>query len=99
MASDVSSSAVIREVNLVGGKLLQVYFTEASGVDDTDYFSIDMASYGGRLLKGVLGFIHTTEHSIVAAEQPTTAVSTTTVTVTIGGSTDNKARYYEIMFW
>lgn len=99
MASDVSASAEIREVNSVGGKSLQVYFTEADGVDDTDYFSIDLATYGGKLLKGILGWIHTTESSVVAAEAPTTTVSTTTVTVTIGGSTDNKARYYEIYYW
>uniref|UniRef100_A0A6M3L9W7 Tail protein n=1 Tax=viral metagenome TaxID=1070528 RepID=A0A6M3L9W7_9ZZZZ len=95
---DLSSTVTIREVNSIGSKHLEVYTPATADTGDT--FAIDLASYGGRLLKGIIGFIHSTAHSIVVQEQPTTSVSTTTVTVTVGGTAaDDQARFYKIMYW
>ena len=65
-------------------------------VDASDEIEIDLTKYGIAKtgLLGVFGFIHTTANSVMAQEQPTTAVSDGTVTITVGGSTDNKQRYY-----
>jgi hypothetical protein len=40
--------------------------------------------------------VETTAGSVVAQEQPTTAVSEGTLTITVGGSAVTKARNYEV---
>ena len=62
--------------------------------DDTDTIAIKLADYGITTLKYVKGYTHTTEGSLIIEEAPTTAVSTGTLTITIGGSTDDKARAF-----
>ncbi len=80
---DVYNEIVIRTINTV---------------DDGDTIAVDMTKYGIHTtgLIGAWGFIHTTANSVVVQEQPTTAVSSGTITLTVGGSTDNKQRYYII---
>ncbi len=93
--ADISSDVTIKEVNAVGGK--ELWITTPNTADDGDTIAVDIAIYGMSTLLGVLGYIHTTEDSVVVQEQPTTAVSGTTVTLTVGGSTDNKKRFYKII--
>lgn len=66
--------------------------------DDGDTFTVTLADWGmgNNKLGGIIGFIHTTEDSVIAQEQPTTSVTTGTLTVTVGGSTDNKKRSYRL---
>jgi hypothetical protein len=77
-----------------GVKIIQVV-TDAT-VDDGDTMTVDLTKYGARNIHGILGFIETTTGSVVVAEQPTTAVSAGVLTITVGGSTDNKVRSYTI---
>ena len=80
------------------GVVSRIHIRTINTVDDTDEIDIDLTKYGisATGLISVLGFIHTTANSIMAQEQPSTAVSSGTLTITVGGSTDNKQRYYEV---
>ena len=67
-------------------------------VDAADTIAVDLTKYGINAtgLIGVLGFEHTTANSITVQLQPTTAVSSGTVTLTPGAGGDNRQRYYFI---
>ena len=62
--------------------------------DDSDTLSVDLGKAGIKDagLWGIRGVTHTTDNSVLVIEAPTTAVSSGTLTITIGGSTDNKTR-------
>lgn len=73
------------------------YLTLANTVDDADTTTVDVyKEFGITKVLVVEGFIHTTEDSVVVEEDPTTAVTGTTLTITVGGSTDNKKRFYVV---
>jgi hypothetical protein len=76
----------------LGVKVLSV--TAPATTDDADTIAIDLSTYGCSTFLGIIGFTHSTTGSIVITEAPTTAVSGTTLTITVGGSTDNKARVF-----
>jgi predicted transporter len=62
--------------------------------DSSDTIAIDIAKYGGGAVMGVIGFTHTTANSVVIQEQPTTTMSGSTLTITIGGAANDQARHY-----
>ncbi len=62
--------------------------------DDGDTVAITLADYGITNVKSVKGFTHTVDYSHVIVEEPTTSVSSGVLTITIGGSTDNKLRVF-----
>ena len=65
--------------------------------DTGDTTTVDLSDYGCTELKGILGFIETTAGEVVVQEQPTTTLSGTTLTITVGGSTvSDKKRNYEV---
>ncbi len=71
------------------------FITAPNTTDDTDTITIDLfQEFGIEKLLTVDGWIHTTENSIIVAEAPTTTTTNETVTITVGGSTDNKKRFY-----
>ena len=80
---DVYNEIVIRTINTV---------------DDADTLAVDMTKYGINAtgLMGVVGYAHSTANSIVVAEDPTTTVSSGTITLTVTGSTDDLQRYYVV---
>ena len=93
-----TSGVLLREaVPEQGLKILAVELPAT--VDDGDTFAIDLSTYGGSTFIGHQGFIQTTANSVIVAETNTTAVSGTTLTVTIGGSTDNKKRTLIIYYY
>lgn len=67
-------------------------------VDAGDTLAVDMTKYGisATGLLGVVGFKHTTDDSVMVQEQPTTAVVSGTITLTVPAGTDNDARFYKI---
>lgn len=68
-----------------------------SSVDTGDTFDVDLSAYGAGAMMGIIGFVHTTQNSVVVQEQPTTTMSGLTLTVTVGGTgADNLARHYVI---
>jgi len=64
--------------------------------DDGDVFDITLANYGITNVKSITGYTHSTSNSVIIVEDPTTVVSAGVLTVTIGGSTDNKMRVFVI---
>lgn len=62
--------------------------------DASDTLAVTLANYGITNIKFIKGYTHTTEGSVIIEEAPTTAVSAGVLTITIGGSTDNKARAF-----
>ena len=62
--------------------------------DDTDTIAVTLANYGITSLLYVKGFTHTTDNDAIIVEAPTTAVSAGVLTITVGGSTDNKKRVF-----
>ena len=79
--------------------LKKIFVQTRADVDDTDTIAIVLADYGisPTGLLTVHGWVHSTASSIIIAEEPTTAVATGTLTITVGGSTDNKVRVYEVI--
>jgi hypothetical protein len=55
---------------------------------------VDLTAYGATGIDYIFGFIHSTTDSVLVQEQPTTSVTDGTLTITVGGSTDNKKRTY-----
>jgi len=73
------------------------YVYTGATVDDTDTITVDMyASWGITKFLGIIGYIHTTIDSVIAEEAPTTTVDREKLTITVGGSTDNKKRFYVV---
>lgn len=73
------------------------YITCGATVDDGETFSVNLyENFKITKLLGIIGFIHTTANSVIVVEAPTTTVDRETLTITVGGSTDNKQRFYVV---
>jgi len=74
---DVYNTIVIKTINTV---------------DTGDEIDVDLTKYGisATGLMGVRGDVQTTENSEVAQSDPTTSVTTGTVTLTLTGATNNQ---------
>jgi len=78
-----------------GVKMIQV--VTAATVDSDDTFDVDLSDYGCTNIHGILGFAENTAGSIVVTEAPTTAVSSSVLTITVkGSSNDDTVRTYII---
>ena len=80
---DITNEIVIRTINTA---------------DAADTLTVTLTDYGisATGLIGVVGFKHTTDNSVSAQEQPTTAVAAGVLTLTIPAGTDNDSRFYLI---
>jgi len=78
----------------LGTKIIK-YKLDATA-DDTDTFTVTLGDHGCTNIDGIIGFTESTTGSVVITEAPTTSVTAGTLTVTVGGSTDNKARTFII---
>jgi hypothetical protein len=76
------------------GKVLKI--TTAATVDDGDTILVTLADYGMAAVDSVVGYTHSTTDSIIIAEQPTTSVTTGVLTITVGGSTDDRKRVFYV---
>lgn len=73
------------------------YVTLAATADDTDYCYIDFTeTWGMTRILGIIGFTHSTTDSIIIEEAPTTTVDENVLAITVGGSTDNKKRFFTV---
>ena len=68
-------------------------------VDASDTLTVDLTKYGIKAdgLVRVIGSAHTTNNSVSVNEDPTTAVSSGTLTITIPAGTDNDARFLSVV--
>ena len=87
------TGTVTEQIPALGGAKTLMVTTDATA-DDGDTIAITLADYGLVAIEGILGFTHSTTDSIVITEAPTTAVSGGVLTITVGGSTDNKKRVF-----
>lgn len=79
-------------------RLKTITLITANTVDATDTLAIDLATVGGSVLLGFLGFKQTTDDSVIVEEAVTSAVSSTTVTFTIPAGTDNDPRIIKVFY-
>jgi len=96
----VNGNRITKE-NGAGQQVLEykwLFLSLAATVDAADTTTIDLAKYGGSTFLGVVGCKHTTDNSVVVTENPTTAVSGTTITFTIPAGTDNDPRYWKVFY-
>ena len=92
MAEITSTSTFTKLVPELGAKMLMI--ETVATADDGDTIVVDMSDYGMSQFLGILGQTHSTTDSVVITEAPTTAVSSGDLTITVGGSTDNKKRVF-----
>lgn len=94
--ADITSNVTIRD-RIQNDGLRAIDVSTLTTADTADTFTVDLSDYGATTIRGILGFVENTEGSVVVQEQPTTSVTGTTLTVTVGGSTvSNKRRNYII---
>ena len=55
------------------------------------------AEFGIKRFLGIKGYAHTTEDSVIVAENPTTTVNNGKLTITIANSNDDAKRFYVIV--
>lgn len=91
---DVTSVCDFEITAGIGHTFKEVKVFAAATVDDGDTFTFTLANAGATMIVGVEGWIATTSGLVVVAEAPTTSVTSGVLTVTVGGSTDNKERFY-----
>jgi hypothetical protein len=76
----------------LGVKVLKVKV--GATADDGDTVAVDLKKHGCTLIDGIIGFTESTTGQVIITEAPTTTVASGVLTITIGGSTDNKARTF-----
>lgn len=81
------------------GVVSRIHIRTINTVDDGDEIDVDLTAYGisATGLRSVTGWEATTDNSVIVQEDPTTAVSGDTLTITVGGSNDNNQRFFEIV--
>ena len=86
----ITTSTITDSIPALGRKMIMVETPNTADTGDT--VSIVLADYGITTFLGILGFAHSTENSVVITEAPTTAVTTGTLAITVGGTlnTDDK---------
>jgi hypothetical protein len=73
------------------------YITLGATADNGDTATFDIYEQFGMIRPlAVVGFIHTTTNSVIVEEAPTTAYDGTSLTLTVGGATANKVRFYAV---
>lgn len=88
-----AETGTVKEISpALGVKVLQV--TTAATADDGDTVAVDLTAYGCTGIHGIIGFTESTAGSVVITEAPTTAVNAGTLTITVGGATDDKKRTF-----
>ena len=93
--TEVDSSAVLEITPNSGVKTIQVVTAATS--DSGNTVTVDLTAYGCTKLLGILGFNESTAGSIVITEAPTTAVTSGSLVITLGGTgADDLVRTYII---
>ena len=72
--------------------------TAPNTTDDGDTIAINIWNeLGMKRILGVKGWRHSTDNSVIVTENPTCTVDNNTLTLTVGGSTDNDSRAYLVV--
>lgn len=96
MADITSSCTYIERGQELNWK--KIVIVTPNTADSGDTITLNLSNYSSKYLAGIIGYVHTTENSVVVEEAPTTSVSNGVITITIGGSSvSNKKRVYEVL--
>ena len=95
MMGDITADCTIRFGALTSG-VTEIVVEAPATADDGDTIALTLASYGIKVFLSARGYIQTTANSVIALEDPTTSVTSGVLTLTVGGSTDNKQRTYYV---
>lgn len=81
--------------NSGSGNVRRIYAVAPNTTDTGDTFTVNLDTYASGNFLGLVGFKHSTENSVVVdmVAAPTTSVSNRVLTVTVGGSTNEKSVY------
>lgn len=90
----VTADSIVEVAPNAGVKVLRV--KAPATTDDTDTIAVTLTDYGCTNIDGILGFTESTTGSVVITEAPTTSVTSGVLTITVGGSTDDKARTFVV---
>jgi hypothetical protein len=71
-----------------------IKITTAATATTADTIEVDLSTYGASGIDGIIGFNHTTTDEVVVMEQPTTAVASGILTITVGGTTSTGKKVY-----
>jgi len=98
MADITSAMTFLDEPDLASsgqGNVRRIYAIAPATADTGDTFTVILNKYGSGFFLGLTGFKHTTTNSVVVdmTGAPTTSVTSGTLTVTVGGSTNEKSVY------
>jgi len=94
--ADITTTTVATQAAPNAGVGIVEFSTAACDTGDT--FDVVLAEVGLSAVKQIYGCVQTTAGSIFVQEQPTTSVTTGTLTVTVGGTAINgKIRSYLIV--
>ena len=91
---DVTAKCTFEITKGIGHTYKEVKVFADDTVDDGDTFTFTLSKANATTIVGVEGWIATTSGSVVVAEAPTTEVTSGVLTVTVGGSTADKERFY-----
>jgi len=95
MVADITSGCTIRFGPDTAG-FTEILVETAATADVGDTVVLTLANYGIVTFLAIDGYVHSTTDSIVIKEEPTTAVSSGVLTVTLTSAT-NKKRVYSII--
>lgn len=79
------------------GSRKYVYIETPATADHGDTFDVTLTDYGIDTLEAVDAWTHSTTDSVIINEEGTTSVTSSVLTFTIGGSTDNKKRIVRLI--
>lgn len=82
------------ESSLPGLKAVGFELTDLA--DDGDTLDLTLANYGLTTVWDVWQFTHSTTDDVIIREEGATLVTAGVLNITVGGSTDNKKRFYVV---
>jgi len=96
MGSEITSGCSFYK--RVNGPWIEVLVKTAATADDTDTIVMNLgADYGIKTFEAIQGFEQSTSGSVIITEPPTTSVTSNVLTITVGGSNDNKIRIFKVV--
>jgi hypothetical protein len=96
-ATDLTADCTVELVQGATHSKKELFVTTPATADTDDTLDIDLTKYACTKLEYIEGCVHTTVNSVLEAEEPTTAVSSDVLTITVGGTAvTGKKRTYNV---
>ena len=79
-------------------KVKSIMIETPATADQTNTVVVTYSKYGITTVLAVQGWKHTTDNSVCVAEDPTTSVTTSVMTITVPAGTDDDKRLYQLFY-